>query len=189
MHEPGACTGPREPLACRKFKRHPAFETHSGANLPISSNNQSFHLFREPPTYRMQTAAWSNPLKRQRSDQYLSKLEEASQPVPKKRKTICEVLPEQQTVHRDSALRRAPAPPTRGALRKPNAKKAPAKRESSRTRQLRRPAGRPRVTKCKESYGPRIRADIIEICGRDSYNEVKKFARHGGPDLQDLRGV
>ena len=137
----------------------------------------------------MQTAVCSNPLKRQRSDQHPSKLEEASQPLSKKRKTICEVLPGQQTLHRDSAPRRPPTLQTRGALRKPNAKKAPTKRESSRTRQLRRPAGRPRVTKCKESYRTRIRADIIEICGRDSYNEVKRFARHGGPGLQDLRGV
>ena len=159
--------------------------------------SKSFHFFSYPKlpalskaAYDMQTAVFSKPFKRQRSNQHPSKLEEEARPVSKKRKTIHKVLPEQQTVYRDNIPRKAPTLQTTDALRQPNVKKALTEQEASKNQQLHRPINRPALAKWRKRHLPQTSADsFLKSCGRDLISKIKRFIKHGGPDLRNLINI
>lgn len=134
----------------------------------------------------MQTPAPSNSRKRRHFDQRPSELEgEVCQSVSKKRKTVHTPETQQSAAHNSSQI-----PLERQALRELQRTITQAARASRPNQRIRRPATRLAVAEAKKRHPPLKPAHIfLEDCDREQYKALKNFAKGGGPDLRNLRGV
>ena len=133
----------------------------------------------------------SNPRKRQRSEQHLPQLNRTSQPPLKRGKLN----------HPHSGVRsRTPAAfydnlskiwLTKGALReldRRNAQSAPSSRSSRQGSH--KPFTLQALAALEENYRlTQSASDFLRHCTLKCLRDIKQFAKHGGPDLLDLRGV
>ena len=134
----------------------------------------------------------SNPRKRQRSEQYLPQQNRTSQPLSKRQK------------HSHPPIGSHPPPAfwdnlsmvwlTKGALRELDRRNALSQSAPSLSCSLHKRSHRPftqhAVAKVDKSYRyPQSASEFLCHCTTESLKDIKRLARHGGPDLLELRGV
>ncbi|KAF7509319.1 hypothetical protein GJ744_008213 [Endocarpon pusillum] len=139
----------------------------------------------------MQITGYSNPLKRRRSDQrqHLGLDPGACQSTSKKRKVACIADPQQPAAYWDNL---SEIPLTRRALSELNRRNRRNAREArvpSLSQRTRRPRTRRAVAEWKRHHPSlKVATSFVEDCGYEQYNDLKRFSKHGGPALQDIRG-
>ena len=136
----------------------------------------------------MQTPAPSNSRKRQRSDQHPFEAEgEAVQTASKKHKAVHTPDPSQPATHQDSP---SPILLKRDALKALQRQIAQAARESRANQRTPRRVTRLAVAEWQRRHPPlKPACTYTENCRYEQYRALQSFARHGGPDLWNLRGV
>ena len=136
----------------------------------------------------MQTPAPSNSRKRRRSDQCPREGEgEALQIASKKHKAIHTPDPSQPATEQHDP---SPTLLERDALRALRRQYTQAARESRANQQPRRPATRRAIAEWQRRHPPLKPArKYLKHCRHEEYRALQSFARHGGPDLRELRGV
>ena len=136
----------------------------------------------------MQTPAPSNSRKRRRSDQYPREAEEeAFQIASKKHKAIHTPDPSQPATQQDDP---SPILLKRDTLRVLRRQYTQAARESRANPRPRRPATRLANAEWQRRHPPLKPArTYLKHCRHEQYRALQSFARHGGPDLRELRGV
>ncbi|MCJ1449490.1 MAG: hypothetical protein MMC23_010010 [Stictis urceolatum] len=135
----------------------------------------------------MQTPAPSNSRKRRRSDQYPREAEEeAFQIASKKHKAIHTPDPSQPATQQDDP---SPILLKRDTLRVLRRQYTQAARESRANPRPRRPATRLANAEWQRRHPPLKPArTYLKHCRHEQYRALQSFARHGGPDLRELRG-
>jgi hypothetical protein len=130
----------------------------------------------------------SNPRKRQRAEYCPLQQRGTSQPQSKRQKL---------NYHFTGSL-----PPTfwdnlskiwltKSALRELNRRnnKAASRPPRPQYRQVRGPVTRNFLAKLRNRQATQSAADFLRHCESSTLKDIKLFARHGGPDLSDLKGV
>ncbi|KAL9076210.1 MAG: hypothetical protein Q9157_003745, partial [Trypethelium eluteriae] len=172
--------------------RHLEHVRKSCGNLldAISARIEDFPMNTDENRKAPCTPAPSNLLKRRRSHQYPFELEgEACQTASKKHKAIHTPNPTQTATSQDNS---SPIPLEKRALKELRRINDQAARESRAKHQVHRPATRLATAewrRCNPSPKPLKPAHTYLMnCGDEQYKNLQSFARHGGPDLWELRG-
>ena len=134
----------------------------------------------------------SNPRKRQRSEQYRSQQNRTSQPLSKRQKRSHPPIESHPPPAFWDNLSRVWL--TKGALRELDRRNGPSQSAPSPScslhARLHGPFTRHAVAKAENSRGaPQSASDFLRHCTAESLKDIKRLARHGGPDLLELRGV
>lgn len=129
-----------------------------------------------------------NPRKRRHSERSLPQQNKCPQHISKKQKRIHPSGSQFPSTFWDNL---STIDLTTRALKELNQRNTRAALNSRRSSsQSRRPITRRLLTELKNSSPPLIPADCyIRHCGTIALKNIKKTAKHGGPDLSDLRGV
>ncbi len=168
-----SCTG-------YKRRRPPALDPspHSGSGNPVITN------------CHMPEAQLSDSRKRQRSEQLPLQLNGTSQPLSKKRRLSHPSGSQPAAAFWDNLSKIWLTKRALRELDRRNTQSAPSPPRPSYQRRPHRPVTRRALAELKNNCRPtQSAADFLCHCAPRCLKDIKRFARHGGPDLSDLRGV
>ena len=134
----------------------------------------------------------SNSRKRQRSEQYPPQQNKTSQPLSKRQKRSHPPIGSHPPPAFWDNLSRVWL--TKGALRELDRRNSPSQSTPSPScslhKRLHRPFTLHAVAKVEKSrQSPQSASDFLRHCTAESLKDIKRLARHGSPDVLELRGV